>query len=84
MYVTYAREEGRLAALNDDRESEILVYRRYLALRSEAEPRLRPQLAARARTDEVRRGPALAELQLARGPDVIPRGRSCSPWPQRS
>lgn len=38
-------KEGRLAALNDDREGAILAYHRYLPLRSEAEPRLRPQLA---------------------------------------
>jgi hypothetical protein len=44
-YVTYHREEGRLAALNGDREGAIKSYRRYLALRSGAEPRLQPQVA---------------------------------------
>jgi hypothetical protein len=44
-YVAYHREEGRLAALNGDREGAILAYRRYLALRSGAEPRLQPQVA---------------------------------------
>nr|AUN36836.1 serine/threonine protein kinase [uncultured bacterium] len=44
-YVTYHREEGRLAALNGDREGAIRAYRRYLALRSGAEPRLQPQVA---------------------------------------
>jgi serine/threonine-protein kinase len=45
MYVTYHREEGRLAALNGDREGAVRAYRRYLALRSGAEPRLQPQVA---------------------------------------
>jgi tetratricopeptide (TPR) repeat protein len=45
VYVTYHREEGRLAALNGDREGAIRAYRRYLALRSGAEPRLQPQVA---------------------------------------
>jgi hypothetical protein len=45
MYVTYHREEGRLAALNGDREGAIRAYRRYLGLRSGAEPRLQPQVA---------------------------------------
>jgi serine/threonine-protein kinase len=45
IYVTYHREEGRLAALNGDREGAIRAYRRYLALRSGAEPRLQPQVA---------------------------------------
>ena len=44
-YVAYHREEGRLAALNGDREGAIRAYRRYLALRSGAEPRLQPQVA---------------------------------------
>jgi tetratricopeptide (TPR) repeat protein len=44
-YVTYHREEGRLAALNGDREGAIRAYRRYLALRSGAEPRLQLQVA---------------------------------------
>jgi len=45
IYVTYHREEGRLAALNGDREGAIRAHRRYLALRSGAEPRLQPQVA---------------------------------------
>ena len=45
VYVTYHREEGRLAALNGDREGAIRAYRRYLALRSGAEPALQPQVA---------------------------------------
>jgi tetratricopeptide (TPR) repeat protein len=44
-YVTYHREEGRLAALNGDREGAIRAYHRYLALRSGAEPRLQRQVA---------------------------------------
>jgi hypothetical protein len=44
-YVTYHREEGRLAALNGDREGAIKAYHRYLALRAGAEPRLQPQVA---------------------------------------
>jgi hypothetical protein len=44
-YVTYYREEGRLAALNGDREGAIKAYRSYLALRSGAEPRLQAQVA---------------------------------------
>jgi eukaryotic-like serine/threonine-protein kinase len=44
-YVTYHREEGRLAALNGDRDGAIRAYRRYLALRSGAEPRLQRQVA---------------------------------------
>jgi eukaryotic-like serine/threonine-protein kinase len=43
--VTYQREEGRLAALNGDREGAVRAYRRYLALRSGAEPRLQPLVA---------------------------------------
>ena len=44
-YVTYHREEGRLAAMNGDRQGAATAYRRYLALRSGAEPRLQPQVA---------------------------------------
>jgi tetratricopeptide (TPR) repeat protein len=44
--VTYYLEEARLAALAGDREGAIRAYRRYLALRSGAEPRLQPQVAA--------------------------------------
>ena len=43
-YVTYIREEGRLAALAGDREGAIRAYRHYLALRSEAEPALQPEV----------------------------------------
>jgi tetratricopeptide (TPR) repeat protein len=45
LYITYDREEGRLAAMNGDREGAVRAYRRYLALRSGAEPRLQPQVA---------------------------------------
>jgi tetratricopeptide (TPR) repeat protein len=45
LQVTYHREEGRLAALNGDREGAIKAYRRYLALRSGAEPRLQGMVA---------------------------------------
>jgi tetratricopeptide (TPR) repeat protein/tRNA A-37 threonylcarbamoyl transferase component Bud32 len=44
LYVTYHREEGRLAALNGDREGAVRAYQRYLAIRSGAEPRLQPQV----------------------------------------
>jgi tetratricopeptide (TPR) repeat protein/TolB-like protein len=44
LYVTYHREEGRLAALNGDRDGAIRAYRRYLALRSGAEPKLQRQV----------------------------------------
>ncbi len=39
---TYLREEGRLAALRGDTRSAISAYRRYLALRSDPDPSLRP------------------------------------------
>jgi tetratricopeptide (TPR) repeat protein len=56
VYVTYHREEGRLAALNGDREGAIRAYRRYLALRSGAEPRLQPQVAqVRAELEALQR-----------------------------
>jgi serine/threonine-protein kinase len=42
-YAVYHRQEGRLAALTGDREGAIRAYRRYLALRADPEPRLRPQ-----------------------------------------
>jgi tetratricopeptide (TPR) repeat protein len=55
-YVTYHREEGRLAALNGDREGAIRAYRPYLALRSGAEPRLQPQVAqVRAEVEALQR-----------------------------
>jgi serine/threonine-protein kinase len=43
-YATYLREEGRLAALAGEREGAIRAYRHYLALRSEAEPSLQPEV----------------------------------------
>ncbi len=43
-YVTYLREEGRLAALAGDRTGAIRAYRHYLALRGEAEPALQPEV----------------------------------------
>jgi TolB-like protein len=45
-YVRYLREEGRLAALAGDRPGAIRAYRHYLALRSEAEPALQPEVRA--------------------------------------
>jgi hypothetical protein len=41
---TFIREEGRLAALLGDRESAIRAYRHYLALRSDPEPALAPEV----------------------------------------
>jgi eukaryotic-like serine/threonine-protein kinase len=41
---TYLREEGRLAALTGDRAGAIRAYQHYLALRSDPEPALRPQV----------------------------------------
>jgi hypothetical protein len=38
-----SREEGRLAALDGDTAGAVRAYRRYLALRREAEPSLVPQ-----------------------------------------
>jgi eukaryotic-like serine/threonine-protein kinase len=56
IYVTYHREEGRLAALNRDREGAIRAYRRYLTLRSGAESRLQPQVAqVRAELEALQR-----------------------------
>ncbi len=43
-YVRYLRDEGRLAALAGDRNGAIRAYRHYLALRSEAEPALQPEV----------------------------------------
>jgi hypothetical protein len=45
LYLTYHLEEARLAALSGDREGAIRAYRRYLAIRSGAEPRLESQIA---------------------------------------
>jgi hypothetical protein len=38
------REEGRLAALTGDRTGAIRAYQHYLALRTDPEPSLRPQV----------------------------------------
>ena len=38
------REEGRLADLAGDREAAIEAYRHYLALRTDPEPSLQPQI----------------------------------------
>jgi serine/threonine-protein kinase len=43
---TQLREQGRLAALAGEHEEAIRAYRRYLALRADAEPALRPQVEA--------------------------------------
>jgi eukaryotic-like serine/threonine-protein kinase len=57
-YVTYAREEGRLAALTGDRAGAIKAYRHYLALRIDPEPSLRPQVAqVRADLEALKREP---------------------------
>ena len=56
-YVVYHREEGRLAALTGDTTGAIRAYRRYLALRSDAEPRFQ------AKVQQVRS--ALAALERA-------------------
>jgi eukaryotic-like serine/threonine-protein kinase len=57
-YVTYLREEGRLAALTRDRAGAIKAYRRYLALRINPEPSLRPQVAqVRADLEALEREP---------------------------
>jgi len=42
-YVTYLREEGRLAALTGDRTGAIKAYNHYLRLREDPEPGFRPQ-----------------------------------------
>ncbi len=45
MYIaTYLREQGRLALLTGDTASAILALRRYLALRADPEPSLRPEV----------------------------------------
>jgi serine/threonine-protein kinase len=55
-YVRYLREEGRLAALAGDRPGAIRAYRHYLALRSEAEPALQPEVrAVRAELEAIER-----------------------------
>jgi tRNA A-37 threonylcarbamoyl transferase component Bud32 len=55
---TFLREEGRLAALTGDREGGIHAYRHYLALRSDPEPPLGPQVdSVRAELDRLLRTP---------------------------
>ena len=54
-YVTFYREEGRLAALTGDTAGAVRAYRRYLALRSDPDPALRPQ------ADSVRAALALID-----------------------
>jgi hypothetical protein len=41
---SFLREEGRLAALSGDTAGAIAAYRHYLALRSDPEPAVRPQV----------------------------------------
>ncbi len=41
---TYLREEGRLAALTGDRAGAVRAYQHYLALRSDPEPALKPEV----------------------------------------
>jgi hypothetical protein len=41
---TFLREEGRLAALAGENDAAIEAYRHYLALRSDPEPPLRPEV----------------------------------------
>jgi hypothetical protein len=50
---TYLREEGRLAALAGDRSGAIKAYRHYLALRSDPEPSVWPEVE-RVRAELVR------------------------------
>jgi hypothetical protein len=47
---TYLREEGRLAAITGDRAGAIRAYQHYLALRTNPEPSVRPQVE-QVRTD---------------------------------
>jgi hypothetical protein len=44
IYVTYHREEGRMAVEAGDTAGAILAYRRYLGIRGESEPRLQPEV----------------------------------------
>jgi tetratricopeptide (TPR) repeat protein len=46
MISTYLREEGRLAALTGDREAAIRAYNRYLELRPDPEPAVKPVVDA--------------------------------------
>ena len=41
---TFLREEGRLAALTGDTAGALVAYRHYLGLRSNPEPRVRPEV----------------------------------------
>ena len=43
-YVTYHRDEGRLAALAGDTAGAIRAYQRYLGIRSDADARLQPEV----------------------------------------
>jgi hypothetical protein len=53
---TLLREEGRLAAKTGDRDGAMRAYRKYLALRADAEPKLAPQVArVRAALDSLER-----------------------------
>jgi protein kinase-like protein len=53
---TLLREEGRLAAKTGDKDGAIRAYRKYLALRADAEPVLAPQVArVRAALDSLQR-----------------------------
>jgi eukaryotic-like serine/threonine-protein kinase len=53
---TLLREEGRLAAKTGDKDGAIRAYRKYLALRADAEPALAPQVArVRAALDSLER-----------------------------
>ena len=56
-YLTYFREEGRLAALTGDRVGASRAYHRYLSVRIDPEPRLQSQVAeVRAELKAVERG----------------------------
>jgi len=44
MLAVFLRKEGRLAALAGDRDGAIRAYRHYLALRSDPEPSVRPEV----------------------------------------
>jgi hypothetical protein len=54
-----AREEGRIAALAGDREGAIRAYRKYLAIRVEPDPSLKPEV------EQVRRELARLERESA-------------------
>jgi len=60
---SFLREEGRLAAIVGDTAGAVKAYRHYLALRSDAEPAVKPEVARihaelqkldRASTDRAR------------------------------